>query len=214
MLSDATKRSIYDQHGHAGIEAAARAAAVAASAAPRQFSDIFGDVFGDIFGSARRGGGRSQVYRGADLRYEVELDLARGGVRPHARDRPDQAGRVRDCATAAARPRAAHPMPCDTCGGSRPGARLAGLLHAAADLPALPRQRAHRAQSLRCLPRAGAGPPAQEARGQDSRRASTPAIACGWQARARPDATAARPAICTSRCRCANTRSSSATART
>ncbi len=33
-------------------------------------------MFGDIFGSARRGGGRSQVYRGADLRYETELDLA------------------------------------------------------------------------------------------------------------------------------------------
>ena len=33
----------------------------------KKFSDIFGDVFGDIFGGARRGGGgRSQVYRGAD----------------------------------------------------------------------------------------------------------------------------------------------------
>jgi molecular chaperone DnaJ len=31
-------------------------------------------VFGDIFGGARRGG-RSQVFRGADLRYDLELDL-------------------------------------------------------------------------------------------------------------------------------------------
>ena len=37
------------------------------------FGDIFGDVFGDIFGGGRRG--RSQVFRGADLRYELELDL-------------------------------------------------------------------------------------------------------------------------------------------
>ncbi|HEX6573186.1 MAG TPA: molecular chaperone DnaJ, partial [Steroidobacteraceae bacterium] len=37
------------------------------------FGDIFGDVFGDIFGAGRRG--RSQVFRGADLRYELELDL-------------------------------------------------------------------------------------------------------------------------------------------
>jgi molecular chaperone DnaJ len=37
------------------------------------FGDIFGDVFGDIFGGGRRS--RSQVYRGADLRYELELDL-------------------------------------------------------------------------------------------------------------------------------------------
>jgi molecular chaperone DnaJ len=37
------------------------------------FSDIFGDVFGDIFGGGRRN--RSGVFRGADLRYELPLDL-------------------------------------------------------------------------------------------------------------------------------------------
>jgi molecular chaperone DnaJ len=57
VLSDAARRSIYDQHGHAGIEAARQGGGGGAE----QFSDIFGDVFGDIFGSARRGGGRSQV---------------------------------------------------------------------------------------------------------------------------------------------------------
>src|SRR6202158_1141958 len=51
VLSDASKRSIYDQHGHAGIEATRQGGGGA-----EQFSDIFGDVFGDIFGSARRGG--------------------------------------------------------------------------------------------------------------------------------------------------------------
>ena len=38
------------------------------------FGDIFGDVFGDIFGGGRRGGG-PQVFRGADLGYELKLDL-------------------------------------------------------------------------------------------------------------------------------------------
>src|SRR4030095_654164 len=37
------------------------------------FGDIFGEVFGDIFGGGRRN--RSGVYRGADLRYELALDL-------------------------------------------------------------------------------------------------------------------------------------------
>ena len=37
------------------------------------FGDIFGDVFGDIFGGGRRS--RSSVFRGADLRYEVDLEL-------------------------------------------------------------------------------------------------------------------------------------------
>src|ERR1700743_3808012 len=45
------------------------------------FADAFGDIFGDIFGQAAggaaRGGGRAgpQVYRGADLRYSMEITL-------------------------------------------------------------------------------------------------------------------------------------------
>ncbi len=73
VLSDARQRSVYDQHGHAGLEAT-RGGAGGGTAADA-FGDIFGDVFGDIFGGGRRGGGRAQVFRGADLRYELALDL-------------------------------------------------------------------------------------------------------------------------------------------
>ena len=76
VLSDPQKRATYDQLGHAGLEQQSRGGA---GVNPGEaFGDIFGDVFGDIFGGGRRGGagaGRSQVYRGADLRYELELDL-------------------------------------------------------------------------------------------------------------------------------------------
>ena len=72
VLSDAQKRAIYDQHGHAGLEGA-RAGGGAGFDPRDAFGDIFGDVFGDIFGVGRRG--RSQVFRGADLRYELELTL-------------------------------------------------------------------------------------------------------------------------------------------
>ena len=72
VLTDEHKRAAYDQYGHAGVEAASRGGRGGFSG--DAFSDIFGDVFGDIFG-ARRSGGRSQVFRGADLRYELELDL-------------------------------------------------------------------------------------------------------------------------------------------
>src|SRR6186713_1956326 len=71
VLTDEQKRAIYDQHGHEGLAARGGGGQNAADA----FSDIFGDVFGDIFGGARRGG-RSQVFRGADLRYDLELDLS------------------------------------------------------------------------------------------------------------------------------------------
>ena len=39
------------------------------------FADAFGDIFGDIFGGGGGRGGRSNVYRGADLRYNLEISL-------------------------------------------------------------------------------------------------------------------------------------------
>ena len=42
------------------------------------FTDIFGDLFGDIFGGGRRGAGgrRGRGQRGADLRYNLEIELS------------------------------------------------------------------------------------------------------------------------------------------
>ena len=73
VLSDARKRAAYDQFGHAGLEAGAGMGRPGGMNPGDAFGDIFGDVFGDIFGGGRRG--RSNVYRGADLRYELALDL-------------------------------------------------------------------------------------------------------------------------------------------
>ncbi len=70
VLSDPNKRAAYDQFGHDGLRASTGGGGFSAEG----FGDIFGDVFGDIFGAGRRGG-RSQVFRGADLGYELRLDL-------------------------------------------------------------------------------------------------------------------------------------------
>ena len=75
ILSDPKKRAAYDQFGHAGVDPSAGAGGAGAS----NFGDVFGDIFGDIFGGGGGSGGRSsggrRVYRGADLRYNLELDL-------------------------------------------------------------------------------------------------------------------------------------------
>ena len=68
ILSDPSKRAAYDQYGHAGVEASA------AGAGAHGFSDVFSDIFSDIFGM-RGGGGRSNIQRGADLRYNLEITL-------------------------------------------------------------------------------------------------------------------------------------------
>ncbi|HVN98619.1 MAG TPA: molecular chaperone DnaJ [Steroidobacteraceae bacterium] len=119
VLSDAGKRAIYDQHGHAGIDAA-RQGGMGGGFSPgaEQFSDIFGDVFGDIFGGARRGGGgRSQVYRGADLRYETELDLAEAVFGKTLEIDLTKLVECEVCHGSGAA-KGTNPVQCDTCSGS------------------------------------------------------------------------------------------------
>jgi len=82
MLSDQQKRGAYDQYGHAGVDPNMSGAGGQGFGG---FAEAFGDIFGDIFGAGaaggqaggRAGGGRSgpQVYRGADLRYSMEITL-------------------------------------------------------------------------------------------------------------------------------------------
>jgi molecular chaperone DnaJ len=76
MLSDPQKRAAYDQYGHAGVDPSMGGGGGAQGFGG--FADAFGDIFGDIFGQAAGGGGRGggpQVYRGADLRYSMEITL-------------------------------------------------------------------------------------------------------------------------------------------
>ncbi len=74
VLRDSDKRATYDRFGHDGLRGAGMGGPGGFSA--EGFSDIFGDVFGDIFGGGARRGG-AQVFRGADLGYELRLDLER-----------------------------------------------------------------------------------------------------------------------------------------
>ena len=72
VLMDAEKRSAYDQFGHAGLEGNMGGGFGGGNG---NFGSIFEDVFGDIFSGGGGRGGRSQVHRGSDLKYILDLDL-------------------------------------------------------------------------------------------------------------------------------------------
>ncbi len=110
ILSDAGKRTAYDQYGHAGVDASA---AAGAGAGFGNFSDAFGDIFGDIFGGGRQ---RSQVYRGADLRYNLEIALEEAAHGTETKIRIPAMEECETCHGNGAKP-GTQPTPCTTCGG-------------------------------------------------------------------------------------------------
>src|SRR3984957_12462993 len=113
VLTDAQKRASYDQFGHAGLEAQARGGGRSGADA---FGDLFGDVFCVLFGAARRGG-RSQVFRGADLRFELELDLNQAVFGKSVELEVPKLAECDTChGTGAAKGSA--PSTCATCGGA------------------------------------------------------------------------------------------------
>jgi molecular chaperone DnaJ len=110
VLTDARKRSIYDQFGHAGLEGG-RGGGFSAGEA---FGDIFGEMFGDIFSGGQRA--RSQVFRGADLRYELEIDLEQAVFGTDTEIKIPTLSECKTCSgTGAAK--GSQPKTCDTCHG-------------------------------------------------------------------------------------------------
>ncbi len=115
ILSDSDKRAAYDQFGHAGVNNSAAGGGGFGGAGA--FSDIFGDVFGDIFGNARRGGGGRQVFRGADLRYDLDLTLEQA-VRGEQSTLEIPTYVTCDTCTGTGAAKGSSPETCDTCGGA------------------------------------------------------------------------------------------------
>ena len=115
MLTDADKRAAYDRYGHAGVDPNM----AGAGAGMGGFAEAFGDIFGDIFGGGQRGGraGGPQVYRGADLRYamDVTLDQAANGYETQIKIPSWNACEI--CAGSGAKP-GTKAQTCPTCSGS------------------------------------------------------------------------------------------------
>ncbi len=116
ILTDANKRAAYDRYGHDGINP--QMGGGGGGQGFDGFADAFGDIFGDIFGGGGGGGrGRSNVYRGADLRYNLEITLeeaARGAEKTIRIPALEECG---TCHGSGAKP-GTQPKTCPTCGGA------------------------------------------------------------------------------------------------
>ena len=112
VLTDPKKRPAYDQYGHAGIDPAAAGAGFGAGQAG--FGDVFNDIFGEIFGGAR--GQRSNVFRGADLRYNLEITLEQAAHGFETKIRIPTLAECATCKGSGAKP-GTQPQTCATCRG-------------------------------------------------------------------------------------------------
>ncbi|MCP5201644.1 MAG: molecular chaperone DnaJ [Gammaproteobacteria bacterium] len=110
VLNDRQKRSAYDQFGHAGVDPSGGGF----GGGPSGFGDIFDSVFGDIFGAGGRGGTRA--YRGADLRYDLEMSLEEAVSGTEVKIRIPTLVECETCDGKGSRSGRA-PETCGTCGG-------------------------------------------------------------------------------------------------
>jgi molecular chaperone DnaJ len=116
VLSDAGKRSAYDQYGHAGVDPQmGGGGGFGGGGGSGNFSDIFGDVFSDFFGG-QRGGQRGGAQRGSDLRYTLELDLEEAVRGTTVTIRVPTLVNCKVCDGSGAK-KGTSPVNCTTCGG-------------------------------------------------------------------------------------------------
>ncbi|MDR3299309.1 MAG: molecular chaperone DnaJ [Candidatus Accumulibacter sp.] len=118
ILSDAQKRAAYDQFGHAGVDpqSGMGGGGFSGFGGSEAFSGAFGGIFDEIFGNGGRGG-RSNVYRGADLRYNLEITLEQAAFGTETKIRIPTMEVCESCKGVGAKP-GTQPKTCPTCQGS------------------------------------------------------------------------------------------------
>ncbi|QOL51182.1 molecular chaperone DnaJ [Massilia litorea] len=116
MLTNPEKREAYDRYGHAGVDPNMGGGGGGFGAGG--FGDAFGDIFGDIFGGGGRGrsAGGPQVYRGADLRYNLEITLEQAANGFDTTIRVPSWDKCDTCHGSGAKP-GTQPVTCTTCAG-------------------------------------------------------------------------------------------------
>ena len=122
ILTDPNKRAAYDQYGHAGVDPSMGHGGFGGGGAGGfDFGNIFEEIFrgggGGGFGGGGGRGGRSQVYRGADLRYDLDISLEEAAKGSQTRIRIPTETNCGTCKGSGAKA-GTHATTCGTCKGS------------------------------------------------------------------------------------------------
>ena len=163
VLSEPDKRAAYDRFGHQGVDAQS---GMGAGAGMGGFADAFGDIFSEIFGQGRA---RSNVYRGADLRYNLEISLEDAARGTETRIRIPTLEACETCHGSGAKP-GTEPVACPTCHGQGQVRIQQGFFSIAQTCPRC--SGSGKVVKEPCGTCSGAGPPqeAEDAVGQDPDR--------------------------------------------
>ncbi|MCE1182098.1 MAG: molecular chaperone DnaJ [Rhodocyclales bacterium] len=117
ILSDSQKRAAYDQYGHAGVDPQAGMGG-GGFGGGAGFADAFGGIFDEIFGGrGGGGGGRSNVYRGSDLHYNLDITLEQAAKGTETKIRIPTMEECEVCHGSGAKP-GTQPKTCPTCNGA------------------------------------------------------------------------------------------------
>lgn len=117
VLSDAEKRSRYDQFGHAGVDPNFGAGGGGAGFGGFDFGDIFGDIFGGGFGGFGGGGRRNGPVRGRDVRQVVDITFEEAAFGTKKKLSITKQEKCSACGGSGAKA-GTSPVTCTRCGGS------------------------------------------------------------------------------------------------
>ena len=121
-LKDPQKRAAYDRFGHAAFDGSMGGAAAGGAGGfgpdfASSINDMFDDIFAEFMGG-RRGGARARSgrERGADLRYNMNVELNDAYTGKTAQIRVPTSVACENCSGSGSKP-GTKPTSCNTCGG-------------------------------------------------------------------------------------------------
>ena len=117
VLSDPQKRRAYDRFGFAGVGGSGAPSGFTDFGDLGNFTDVFNDLFGDLFGGRSHGSRRGRGQRGADLRYNLDVEFADVLTGAQAQIKLPKTRACETCHGSGARP-GTQPETCSRCQGA------------------------------------------------------------------------------------------------